>query len=87
MYFYPGRKKMKKDLVCPNCGYRGPGRRITKGYFAVEVMLWLLLLVPGMIYSVWRQASIYQGCPRCGAGNLVPSDSPRGVKLIDEFYV
>lgn len=77
---------MKKDKVCPNCGYRGQGKRLTKGYFAVEMILWMLLIIPGIIYSIWREASRYQGCPNCGAANLVPADSPRGIKLIDEYY-
>ncbi|HDH00661.1 MAG TPA: hypothetical protein ENG80_02490 [Nitrospirae bacterium] len=77
---------MKKEIICPSCGYRGIAKRMTKGYLAIEIILWMMFIVPGLIYSIWRETSRYQGCPKCGAGNLVPADSPRGIKLIDEYY-
>lgn len=68
--------------ICPNCGSIGNPRTYTKGAFLVEVTLWLLCLLPGLIYSMWRLTSRYRGCPSCGAANMVPVDSPHGRKLL-----
>lgn len=61
---------------CTQCGTIGARRTYTKGSFLVEVFLWLLLILPGVIYSVWRLASRYRGCPACGAPHMVPAASP-----------
>jgi ssDNA-binding Zn-finger/Zn-ribbon topoisomerase 1 len=56
----------KKLIKCPNCGYEGEAKTYTKGSLAVEIVLWLFFLLPGLIYSVWRLSSRYEGCPKCG---------------------
>lgn len=52
-------------ITCPNCKYEGEGVYRTKGSFIVEVLLWLCLLVPGMIYTAWRLTTRAWACPRC----------------------
>ncbi len=76
---------MAKELICSNCGYTGESMTVTKGSFFIELVLWLALILPGLIYSIWRLTSRYQACPQCGAANMIPLDSPRGRKLIEEF--
>lgn len=72
-------------FVCPNCGYVGKPKVITKGSIIIELFLWLVFLIPGLIYSIWRLASRSKGCPKCSAENMIPVESPRGRKLIAEF--
>lgn len=72
----------KKEYVCRNCGYIGKPKKMTKGSMLMELVLWLLLLVPGIIYSVWRMTTRYEACPKCGSANMIPTDSPEGQKLI-----
>ena len=74
-----------KKYVCPNCGYVGKPKVKIKGSFAVELVLWLLFIVPGLIYSIWRYSGKYYSCPKCGYENMIPADSPRGRKLIREY--
>jgi hypothetical protein len=76
---------MARKLICPNCGFAGRPKRITKGSFFIELFLWILLIIPGLIYSLWRLTSRYDACPQCAAPNMVPLDSPRGKKLMEEF--
>lgn len=54
------------DIKCPNCGYEGKAKRIIRGSIGVEILLWCLFLIPGLIYSIWRSFSRYTGCPKCG---------------------
>jgi hypothetical protein len=68
----------RSELVCTNCGFRGKSKRVTKGSFLIELVLWLMLIVPGLIYSIWRLTSRYSACPQCGAGNMIPIDSRKG---------
>ncbi len=74
-----------KELICPNCGFKGESKSVTKGSFGTELILWLLLIVPGVIYSIWRLTTRHQACPECGADNMVPVETPRGKKLVEEF--
>lgn len=57
---------MAKQIKCPNCTYEGAGKTYTPGSVFMELFLWLLLLVPGLIYSIWRLTARYFGCPLCG---------------------
>ncbi|NOR25444.1 MAG: hypothetical protein GQ542_13860 [Desulforhopalus sp.] len=51
---------------------------------SVEIILWLLFLVPGLIYSIWRRTGRYYACPNCGTPGMVPSGSPMGKHLLTE---
>jgi hypothetical protein len=78
---------MARRFICPNCGFRGRSRRVTKGNFLIEIILWLFFIIPGLIYSIWRLGSRYSACPSCGAPYMVPINSPRGTKLSEEFKI
>ena len=75
---------MSDELVCTACGHVGTTKTITKGHFALEVVLWLCFLVPGFIYSVWRHTSRYEACPVCGNQNLLPKTAPMAQKFLKE---
>ncbi len=72
------------EVVCTTCGYVGEPKAITKGSIAIEVVLWLCFLVPGLIYSIWRLSSRYDGCPSCGQGPLISVNSPMAQKFLRE---
>jgi hypothetical protein len=76
---------MARELICPNCGFEGKPKRVTKGSILIELFLWIFLIIPGLVYSIWRLTSRYDACPDCTAPNMVPLDSPRGKKLLKEF--
>lgn len=75
---------MKKQLVCSECGSVGKTKRDVKGNLAIEIVLWLCFLLPGLIYSIWRQTTYHESCAVCGSAKLIPADSPMGQKLIRE---
>lgn len=76
---------MATGYICANCGRSGDPKRVTKGSFLIELVLWCCLLVPGLIYSIWRLTTRSDACAKCGAQNLVPVQSPRGRQLLAEF--
>ena len=74
---------MKNQIVCTVCGFVGKPKKSTKGSIWIELVLWLCLIVPGIIYSLWR---IFSGkqvlCPKCGSTLVIPADTPKGQELI-----
>ena len=51
---------------CPNCKNKfARKKRYAKGSFLIELFLWCCFVVPGLVYSIWRQCSYYYGCPYC----------------------
>jgi len=73
-----------KTLVCTQCGYIGKTETAIKGNMGLELVLWLLFIIPGLIYSVWRSSSRYQVCPKCKNPNMIPLDSPKAQKMVKE---
>jgi len=74
-----------RQLICSTCGTVGKPKSVTKGSTLIELVLWLCLLVPGFIYSLWRLTTRTKACRSCGAENLVPMESPVGKKLLKDF--
>lgn len=73
---------MAKQFVCTACGYIGTRKTVTKGSIFIELLLWLMLILPGLIYSIWRLTSRYTACPKCLNPTMIPTDSPVGQKLM-----
>lgn len=73
----------KSDTVCLQCNHVGYPVKKIRGHFAIELVLWLAFLVPGLIYTLWRLTTKYQACSVCGSPQLIPADSPRGRDLTD----
>jgi hypothetical protein len=73
---------MAGELVCTNCGKKGKPKTVTRGFFLIEIVLWIFFIIPGLIYSIWRLTTKYKACPSCGAPNMVPLDSPIAKQLL-----
>jgi rubredoxin len=58
------------EIQCPNCKYEGIGKHITRGSVAVELVLWLLFMFPGLVYSIWRHSTRKWVCPECSFENV-----------------
>lgn len=48
----------------------------------MELLLWFLFLVPGLLYSHWRHTSRKETCQQCGGTDLVPAHSPVGRQIL-----
>jgi len=73
---------MAKEMICAVCGTRGKPKRKTKGSIIIEIILWILIIIPGLIYSIWRHTSRYKACRTCGSADIIPLNSPRGTQLL-----
>ncbi len=74
----------KKDKICLNCGTIGKPKFHTKGSIFLEVILWIMFIVPGVIYSLWRHGSRQWVCRECKSPGIVSLKSPKGRQLLAE---
>lgn len=70
------------DSICTTCGYRGYPKTATRGSLLMEIALWFLFIIPGILYTLWRNVSKYKACPKCKNPSMIPTDSPFGKKLV-----
>jgi len=77
--------KKSSNVICTKCGFSGKMRSKPRGSGAVELLLWLCFLLPGLIYSAWRGGKKIYTCPSCSSNDIIPLDSPAGKKLSDTF--
>ena len=71
-------------MICKNCGAAHQGGRLP-GSGWIELILWLWVLLPGLIYSIWRRSS-RPACSACGSRDLVPVSAPAGRALVQQHY-
>lgn len=76
--------KAGPPMVCAQCGHHGPAKQRTRGTMALELALWLMFILPGIIYSLWRLSTRASVCASCGSGALVAPGSPAGRRMIRE---
>ena len=48
-----------------------------RGSLSLELLLWLCLLVPGFIYSMWRWMTKYKTCSDCGSSKVTDFEPSR----------
>ena len=51
-------------------------KRGNRGSSAIEILLWLLFIIPGLCYTLWRMGRKDKSCRTCGSQLVIPLDSP-----------
>jgi hypothetical protein len=54
------------------------------GSDGAEIALWILFLLPGIVYSIWRNNAKAEVCPSCNSKAIVPLSSPAGQSIQHE---
>ena len=75
---------MNPEMYCSNCGTVAEPQKHTPGTFLTEAILWLFLIIPGLIYSIWRIMARKNVCPACQSPMLLPLDSPKVKEALSE---
>jgi len=75
----------KSEFICSNCGFKGKPKKRKKGSLLLEICLWILAILPGVLYTVWRLTTIAKVCPKCGKDTMIPLSTPIGQKLSKEL--
>jgi len=76
---------MKVTSVCPNCGHVGYPKTRVKGSILIELILWIMFIIPGVIYSIWRLTTKAKVCPMCAASCMIPASTPKGRELVAKY--
>lgn len=71
-------------MFCKDCGCVGNALKKKPGSLLIEVILWLWMIVPGLIYTVWRINAGKPACSSCGSRNIIPANSPIARRLQNE---
>ena len=71
--------------ICTNCEYQGKRKIIKAGSRTFEIIMWVVFLIPGPFYSLWRWIGQKYVCPKCGKENMVKENSLLGKKLVDKI--
>jgi hypothetical protein len=74
-------KRHNKIFICIKCKTQERPHTKTPGSLWIEIILWLCFLIPGLIYSVWRLTSRKKVCEACESPEIIPIDSPEGIRL------
>ena len=67
--------------LCTHCLSEGNPKSHTKGSFLIELALWIMFIIPGVIYSLWRLTTRKQVCPVCLSPAMIPASSTRAIML------
>jgi hypothetical protein len=70
-----------KQYVCMECGCQRDPIDAKRGLLVIEVFMWLLYIVPGIIYSIWRRVRKHQVCPNCLNPSVVLTSSSRAMGM------
>lgn len=73
-----------KKFVCKSCHYVGRPKQFTPGNFLTEIILWCLMILPGLIYSLWRGHGRKWVCAECGSAEIISPSTPLGRKIVEE---
>jgi len=73
---------LSKKYVCMECGCQRDPIQAKRGFLFVELFMWLLYIVPGVIYSIWRRLRTHQICPNCRNPSIVLTSSSRAMGMM-----
>ena len=69
-------------MLCPACWLLAAPAKRLRGSPALELVLWLLLLLPGALYAWWRHWHSYRVCSQCGSESVLAENSPEAAMLL-----
>ena len=79
-------RRPKPRFLCLNCRSEIEAEYVWEGSLLVAVILTLMLVLPGLVYLMWRRLQTFPVCPVCGSRRLRrghmtgPSSHRRGIR-------
>ncbi len=71
----------KPIYVCKQCAYTGKSEKFRRGSLKLEIILWCALIIPGIVYTIWRNTKVVHICPKCHFGPMMLSTSDLGYRM------
>jgi hypothetical protein len=76
----------RDEKHCLDCGTEAKAQVHTPGNMAIEIILWICFIIPGVIYSIWRLGARKTVCPACQSPRLIPITSPAAVAHKQQLF-
>jgi len=71
---------LTKTYICMECSCQRDPVWVNRGWLFIEIIMWLLYILPGVIYSIWRRVRKQQVCPNCLNPTMVLTTSSQVMK-------
>ena len=68
--------------ICKSCGSTDGTKKQMPGSIIIELILWLMFVIPGLIYTIWRYNATVRVCRDCGSRDVIPMKSPLGQQVV-----
>lgn len=80
------RRQRPITHICTTCGTEAAGGFRRRGNGAAELLLWVCFIVPGLVYTAWRNLGAkVRICLKCGHERMIPLSTPIGIRLHEEL--
>ncbi len=73
---------LSRKYLCMECGCQRDPIQAKRGFLVVELFMWLLYILPGVIYSIWRRVRTQQICSNCRTPSIVLTSSSRAMGMM-----
>ncbi len=73
---------LSRKYICMECGCQRDPIDAKRGLLAIEICMWLLYILPGVIYSIWRRVRKQQICSNCRNPSIELTSSSRVMKMM-----
>ena len=82
-----GKKKkivgidFSRKYICMECGCQKEPVDAKRGLWIIEILMWFMFIVPGVIYSIWRRLRKHKVCPNCMSPAMELTNSTRVMRM------
>jgi len=77
---------IRASSICKQCGTAQYGEHVLPGSGWIEFVLYVVYIVPGIIYSIWRRSKKRPTCRACGSRDVVSLSTPVGSQLARQHF-
>ena len=67
--------------VCSICSYKDKPITFRRGSGKLEIALWICGILPGLLYTLWRNYTAILVCPNCERASMISTKSSYGQRL------
>jgi len=72
----------EKKYFCKECHAVGTAAVHTPGNIVLELIAWCLMILPGILYTLWRNSAKKNVCKACGSEHIISVKLPLAKKLM-----
>lgn len=73
---------LTRKYLCMECGCQREPIIAKRGFLIIELFMWLMYILPGVIYSIWRRVRTQQVCTNCRTPSIVLTSSSRAMGIM-----